>query len=1034
MKFFVNNKIKFFLSGLRGVNFVLIVLLVLFVVTLVVVRNLRDRQEINSQAAGGRVFYVSPSGSDANVGNASSPWKTTAKAVANASPGDTVVYKDGTYGSLNISDKGSSGAWITYKAENKGKAVLDGGGSVTSMVDFNGANYVILDGFEIKGAKKTGLEFWNSHNVKIINNHIHDNGLTPINDQIGQGDVYVAEDCTFITFDSNIVSGSGNSSGNPYRSLDHGIYVGTYGSGPSDIYITNNIFYNNTNGWHIQLYGSGGNGKNIYIVNNTFDGANPSQPGQIEISDFKGSNIVVQNNVFTNYKDFPVQFNYNFSASGVKVNNNVADGGTMYGERNGGRMGGEASGNITNANLGFLNAGNHDYHLGAGSQAINAGAAFAGLTSDFDGKARPQGGAYDAGAFESGGAGPVPTTGPTPTTGGPTPTPPYATPTLYCIGSCPTGPVTTMTPAVSPSGAPTTQISSAPTPTTNPCVNNNVNSTNSTQQDTSSVNRHRGGGFGGFLQQFIQFIIDLINKLIQLIGGGTIPPIGGTPTPTPGTTNPTPTLPPTGITVTPAPTQGGINPTPTVNPCPSATPATGNPTNTPVPGNPTTGVTQPPVGGVGVQVTFTESQEDISNPERGFNQGYSINDSTSDSVLDSALKSYYNSGNRISGIDVRLDKYRNGPLPANFNDFLNSKFALLRKNGLKMFLRFKYNQPNQDGVNDDVPLSRMLEHIKSLSPVLKANEDVLLTLQAGFVGKWGEWHDSTNGIDKDENQLKQVRDALLEAMPASRAVSFRNPERLNDWYPDGSGVAQTAAGPRRYGFHNDGILSSFNDAYTFGKNKFDEAENQFYRTYASKLNAQSIYGGEVALDVSGTKSKDCKSILDYGSSLHLTYFNGSVSDNWGGVFMRSWKDGGCLEEVSKKIGYRIFISGMGAKASNIKADLVIRAENKGWVAPVNTRFMQIILKDLANGKEYSGTGSVDLRTLLDGTRQDFGVSVNFGQVLPSGTQLEAYVGMPDPLLTNDPRYSIRPATVDSGSAKWDSSRGIFKTGLIVVIP
>ncbi len=46
------------------------------------------------------------------------------------------------------------------------------------------------------------------------------------------------------------------------------------------------------------------------------------------------------------------------------------------------------------------NFGENDYHLQAGSPAINAGAALSDVPNDFDGTARPQGSGYDIGAFE----------------------------------------------------------------------------------------------------------------------------------------------------------------------------------------------------------------------------------------------------------------------------------------------------------------------------------------------------------------------------------------------------------------------------------------------------------------------------------------------------------------------------------------------------------------------------------------------------------------------------------------------------------
>ena len=56
----------------------------------------------------------------------------------------------------------------------------------------------------------------------------------------------------------------------------------------------------------------------------------------------------------------------------------------------------------TEAAAGFVNAAGLDYHLTAASSAVNAGTSVAsyGVTTDADGVSRPQGSAYDIGAFE----------------------------------------------------------------------------------------------------------------------------------------------------------------------------------------------------------------------------------------------------------------------------------------------------------------------------------------------------------------------------------------------------------------------------------------------------------------------------------------------------------------------------------------------------------------------------------------------------------------------------------------------------------
>ena len=48
----------------------------------------------------------------------------------------------------------------------------------------------------------------------------------------------------------------------------------------------------------------------------------------------------------------------------------------------------------------FVNAAGHDFHLQAGSPAINAGTTVSIVTTDIAGVSRPQGSAYDIGARE----------------------------------------------------------------------------------------------------------------------------------------------------------------------------------------------------------------------------------------------------------------------------------------------------------------------------------------------------------------------------------------------------------------------------------------------------------------------------------------------------------------------------------------------------------------------------------------------------------------------------------------------------------
>src|SRR6185503_16533045 len=60
-----------------------------------------------------------------------------------------------------------------------------------------------------------------------------------------------------------------------------------------------------------------------------------------------------------------------------------------------------APSNLSTAVSAFVNAAAHDYHLAAGSPAVDAGERLADVTIDRDGVERPQGGSHDVGAYEA---------------------------------------------------------------------------------------------------------------------------------------------------------------------------------------------------------------------------------------------------------------------------------------------------------------------------------------------------------------------------------------------------------------------------------------------------------------------------------------------------------------------------------------------------------------------------------------------------------------------------------------------------------
>src|SRR5439155_26352393 len=117
----------------------------------------------------GATKYVDASVTSEGSGTASSPCKTLAFAVANATAGDTIVVKQGTYAPLTISRSGSSGAYFVLTTVGVGTVTISGGSSVVNGLAVN-ANYWVIRGFNVAKCDDAGIAINSgAHDVYIEN-------------------------------------------------------------------------------------------------------------------------------------------------------------------------------------------------------------------------------------------------------------------------------------------------------------------------------------------------------------------------------------------------------------------------------------------------------------------------------------------------------------------------------------------------------------------------------------------------------------------------------------------------------------------------------------------------------------------------------------------------------------------------------------------------------------------------------------------------------------------------------------------------
>lgn len=424
------------------------------------------------------------------------------------------------------------------------------------------------------------------------------------------------------------------------------------------------------------------------------------------------------------------------------------------------------------------------------------------------------------------------------------------------------------------------------------------------------------------------------------------------------------------------------------------------------------------------RATFMPSMAVFPNPERGWYVWASTNFGAS--VDTGALDAASASGVRLAYAVVDLGAFRSTPLPAQFLTDLSARFGVLRSRGFKAVVRFAYDY---SAGGNDAPATQIVSHLQQLAPVLAANADTLAVFQAGFIGAWGEWHSSkhsnsfgymTNpGVTQaqaDANRLL-VRDAVLAAAPPGVPVAFRYPGDLIKWYPQPSQQS-------RAGLHNDCWLAGPTDTGTYA--------SMAERTYIASLSADATFGGETC-DADTPLRTSCADVRAEGARYHVSYLNREFFAG----FITSWTNGGCLDEVTRQMGYRFQLDEVShpqsvQRGSTLRVTVALR--NVGWARLFSAR---PLVATLIRGTErLTGTGTTALSTLpaqamtASTLTLDVPVPVN-----ASPGSYSVALSVPDvfPRTATDARFSIRFANAESASQRWEAAEGRFTTGSSVLV-
>jgi hypothetical protein len=436
------------------------------------------------------------------------------------------------------------------------------------------------------------------------------------------------------------------------------------------------------------------------------------------------------------------------------------------------------------------------------------------------------------------------------------------------------------------------------------------------------------------------------------------------------------------------------------------------------------------------QVNLQPTDLDFPNPERGF---YRFASDPS-KITATSLLYVAQDGQRLVYTPGDLSAYRTRNLPASYLAKLDTGFANLRKQGLKAVLRFAYNYPETEAeyLNaQDATLSRVKRHLAQLQPVLQKNADVIAVVQGGFIGAWGEWHTSSNGLTTPVRKAA-VRDALLATLPPGLALHLRYPADLASWYPAPATLEQwlspTPPAAARIGLHNDCFLASADDVGTY----FSEnpSESEALRTYAQQASAVTGAGGETCAPPEPAQARmACADILREGAAYHMSYLN---RDYYEGFFAQ-WQAGGCLAEVSRRLGYRLALSAVSHGSVAVRGGLLswsVSLVNHGWARPMSARGLVLSLVDAQGQTTALPLPDTDLRQAGPGQTLQLSGEVALPSTLAAGLY-RAHLSAPDAAasLAGNPAYALRFANADDPvtAVHWLPAQGMLALGTTVQV-
>jgi hypothetical protein len=431
-------------------------------------------------------------------------------------------------------------------------------------------------------------------------------------------------------------------------------------------------------------------------------------------------------------------------------------------------------------------------------------------------------------------------------------------------------------------------------------------------------------------------------------------------------------------------------------------------------------------------ITYTLDNSVIANPERGFYEYTSTGSSGGYSLLTQSTLAGYRTNENVTVIQRQFflrDFITGIPITNTYINNMQTDFDRIRGAGIKVIARFTYSSSLLTSTSSTAGMyqptkSQILSHIDDLKTVVNANKDVIVSIQAGFIGRYGEWYYTQGPEDSDPNLVgspdfgnkstinatqsnnrKEVVDYMLSQFDTSIPLQVRTVPIKQTFYPSGNS---------RIGIYNDSFLNTWGDSGTFTADSVGATPSlsEIAIFQIASLNAP------ISGETNGTNSVTLSRTDGPNAKIELDFYNWSlINRDYFPAVIASWTASGDFDIISRDLGYRFQLNSTKFSRNGNSLNIIIDITNIGYANSFKSRSAYIVFKNNSTSATYSYQITTDVNTWYTNVilNQTFDISG-----LPSGSY-NSYIWLPDNnvTLSTRPEYSIR----FSNTGTWDSITG-----------